>query len=139
MKLSVVSHRGEHIYTGSSGNKDKIMENHPDDSIQSLADRAKDYVETRIDLLKLQAANKSSDMISSIAASAVTIVIIVFFFIMLNVGIGLLLGELLGKSYYGFFVLAAIYLIIGLLFKSSGDKWVKEPVSSMLIKKLFKK
>ncbi len=114
------------------------MDTRPDDSVQSLIDRAKDYVETRIDLLKLQAANKSSDVISSIASAVVTGVMFIFFFLLLNIGLALLLGQLLGNTYYGFFIMAAIYLIIGLLFKSSGDKWVKQPVSSMLIKKLFK-
>ena len=114
------------------------MDNQPDDSIQSLVDRTKDYMETRVELLKLQAINKSADIISSVTSGLVTVVIMIFFFLMLNIGIGLLLGELLGKSYYGFFVLAAIYLITGLLFKSSGDKWVKEPVSNLLIKKFFK-
>lgn len=138
MKQNAVLPRSENIHTGSSGNNNIIMDNQPDDSIQSLVDRTKDYVETRVELLKLQAVNKSADVISSVASGFVTAVIMIFFFLMLNIGIGLLLGELLGKTYYGFFVLAAIYLITGLLFKSFGDKWIKEPVSTMLIKKLFK-
>ena len=113
------------------------MDNQPDDSIQSLVDRAKDYVETRVELLKLQAVNKSADVVSSVATGLVTAIIMIFFFMILNIGLGLLLGELLGKTYYGFFVLAAIYLITGLLFKSFGNKWVKEPVSTMIIKKIF--
>lgn len=115
-----------------------IMENQPDDSIQSLLDRSKDYVETRIELAKLKAIDKSADVISSTASALVMIVALLFFFLFLNMGLGLWLGELLGKSYYGFFILAALYLITGLLFKSMGDKWVKDPVSSLLIKKLFK-
>lgn len=114
------------------------MDNQSDDSIQSLVDRAKDYVETRVDLLKLQAVNKSADVVSSVASGLVTAIIMIFFFMILNIGLGLLLGELLGKAYYGFFVLAAIYLITGLLFKSFGNKWIKEPVSTMIIKKIFK-
>lgn len=138
MKQSGVLPRSENIYSGSPGNKDIIMDNKPDDSIQSLVDRTRDYVETRVSLLKLQAVNKSADVISSATSGLVTVFFMIIFFLMLNIGIGLLLGELLGKTYYGFFVLAAIYLITGLLFKSSGDKWIKGPVSTMIIKKLFK-
>lgn len=114
------------------------MENQPKDHIESLIDRTKDYVETRVELFKLQAINKSSEVISSIVSRLAVAVTMVFFFIILNIGLGLLLGELLGKSYYGFFVLAAIYLITGLLFKSNGDKWFKEPIANRIIKKLFK-
>ncbi len=114
------------------------MDNQPDDSIQSLVDRTKDYIETRLELFKLQAINKSADFISSVVNRIVTVFVMTFFFVFLNIGIGLLLGEWLGKSYYGFFVLAALYLITGLLFKANGSKWIKIPVSDMIIKKLFK-
>jgi len=137
MKQSAVLPNREH-YTGSSGNKNIVTDNQPDDSIHSLVDRAKDYVETRVELLKLQAVDKSADVVSSVASGLVTAIIMIIFFIILNIGIGLLLGELLGKTYYGFFALAAIYLITGLLFRSFGNKWVKEPVSNMIIKKIFK-
>lgn len=134
MKPSAVSHKDP---LESPGNKYMIMDNQTDDSIQSLLDRSKDYIETRLELIKLKAIDKSADVISSTASALVMIVSLLFFFIFLNIGLGLLIGELMGKSYYGFFILAAIYLITGLLFKSMGDKWVKVPVSSMLIKKLF--
>lgn len=135
MKQSVVLHKD---HSERPGNKNMIMDNQPDDSIQSLLDRSKDYVETRLELFKLKAIDKSADVISSTASALVMMMALLFFFIFLNIGLGLLIGELIGKSYYGFFILAAIYLITGLLFKSMGDKWVKKPVSSMLIKKLFK-
>jgi hypothetical protein len=135
MKQSVVSHKD---HSERPGNKNMIMDNQPDDSIQSLVDRSKDYVETRLELLKLKAIDKSADVISSTASALVTMLVLLFFFLFLNIGLGLWIGELLGKSYYGFFILAAIYLITGLLFKSMGDKWVKVPVSTSLIKKLFK-
>lgn len=114
------------------------MDSKPDDSIQSLLDRAKDYADTRIELMKLKAIDKSADVVSSAASGLVTAVVFIFFFITLNLGLGFLLGELLGKVYYGFFVLAAIYFITGLLFKAYGKKWIKDPVSDKLIKKLFK-
>lgn len=135
MKQSALSHK---VHLERPGNKNMIMDNQPDDSIQSLLDRSKDYVETRLELFKLKAIDKSADVVSSSASALVMIISLLFFFMFLNIGLGLLIGELLGKSYYGFFILAAIYLITGLLFKSMGDKWVKVPVSSMLIKKLFK-
>lgn len=135
---SAASHNSGHATTGSSGNKHVIMDNTADDNIQSLLDRTKDYVETRIELAKLKAVDKSADVISSVASGLVTMVVMIFFFIFLNIGLGLLIGDLLGEAYYGFFILAAIYLITGLLFKSKGEKWVKDPVSVMLIKKLFK-
>jgi len=121
----------------SSGNKTTIMENEPVNNIESLFERAGDYLETRLDLWKLKATQKSSDIISSVASGFILAIIAAIFIMILNIGIALLLGELLGKSYYGFFVLAAFYLIAGLIFKASKNKWVKDPVTNAIIKKVY--
>jgi hypothetical protein len=57
---------------------------------------------------------------------------------MLNIGLGLYLGSMLGKSYYGFFVLTGFYLIIGTLFYLFRNKWIREPISNVIIKKIAK-
>ncbi|MEP7165608.1 MAG: hypothetical protein ABI741_12985 [Ferruginibacter sp.] len=114
------------------------MENQATDHIESLFERAADYVETRIDLYKLKAVDKSSDIISSIVSKVIVVVVFFLFIIIVNIGIALLLGELLGKSYYGFFVLAGFYLITGLIFNSNRKKWFKEPMTDKLIKSFFK-
>ena len=134
---NAVSHKVQNEL-GRPGNKNLIMDTRTDDSFQTLFDKSKDYVETRIELIKLKAIDKSADVASSTASVAVMGIAFLFFFIIFNIGLALLLGEWLGKSYYGFFIVAAIYLITGLLFKSFGDKWIKAPVSTMIIQKLFK-
>jgi hypothetical protein len=139
MKHNGISHNSSiEILEKSSGDKILIMENQATDSIESLFEKAGDYVETRIDLFKLKAVDKSADIISSIASRLVVLFVIAIFIIILNIGIGLLLGELLGKTYYGFFVLAGFYLITGLIFHSMRRKWFKDPIVDTMIKKFFK-
>ncbi len=81
--------------------------------VESLIDRVKSYVETRIDLLKLKAIDKSSSVFSLIITMLVVILIGFIFLTLLNIGIALLLGELMGKTYYGFLAVALFYVIIG--------------------------
>ena len=114
------------------------MENKTTDNIESLFEKAGDYLETRVDLYKLKAVDKSSDIISSLVSRVIVLLVFLLFIIIINIGIGLLLGELLGKSYYGFFVLAAIYLITGLVFYYNRSKWFKAPVANNLIRKFLK-
>jgi len=123
--------------TVSSGDKTSVMEEQQPGNIQLLIDRAGDYLETRLELLKLKATQKSSDVVSSIVSTVILVSIMIMFFLIINIGIALLLGELLGKSYYGFFVLAGFYLIAGLIFNAFKGKWVKEPVTNSLIKKVY--
>jgi hypothetical protein len=53
------------------------------------------------------------------------------------VGIALLLGDWLGKLYYGFFIVAAFYLIAGLVLYSLREKWLKSPIANSMIKNLM--
>ena len=113
------------------------MQHEPIHNLESLFERASDYVETRLDLAKLKATQKSSDIISTLASRLVLIFIVATFLMLLNIGIALLLGEWMGKSYYGFFALACFYIIAGLIFKAFKNKWVKEPVANSIIKKMY--
>lgn len=119
-----------------SGDKTSIMENQPN-NFESLFEKAGDYLETRMELWKLKATQKSSDVISTVAASLISICILMLFIILLNIGLALVLGEWLGKPYYGFLILAGFYLIAGLIFSAFKNKWVKEPVSNSIIKKIY--
>jgi len=114
------------------------MENKVSDNIESLFERAGEYLETRIDLYQLKAVDKSSDVISSLVSKLIVLMVFALFIIIVNIGIALLLGELLGKSYYGFFVLAGLYLITGLIFNANRRKWFKEPFADKLIRKFLK-
>lgn len=119
-----------------SGDKIAEMEQEPN-KFELLFDKAGDYLETRLELWKLKATHKSSDIVSGVVSSLILICIMLLFVIILNIGIALLLGEWLGKPYYGFFILAGFYLIAGLIFSAFKNKWVKDPVTHAIIKKIY--
>jgi len=108
------------------------------ENIETLFDTLKQYGQTHIDLFRLKAADKFSEIVSSAIAAIIVFVVLFIFFALLSIGIALLLGELLGKSYYGFFALGGFYLIIGLIFYSMRNKLLKAPLVNIMIKKLFK-
>lgn len=119
-----------------SGDKSLAMENQSS-PVESLIDRVKSYVETRIDLLRLKAIDKSSSLLSMLISLFIVILFAFLAFILLNVGIALLLGDLLGKSYYGFFIVGGFYIITGLVIFKFHDKWIKTPIANSMIKKLM--
>lgn len=106
-------------------------------TVEALIERAKIYAETRIDLLKLKAVDKSSSVLALIISLIAVGLIGFICFIFLNIGFALLLGELLGKSYYGFFIIAVLYLIIGFVLYSMRDKVIGSPIANSMIKKLL--
>lgn len=105
--------------------------------VESLVDRVKSYVETRIDLLRLKAIDKSSSFLSLLLSMIIVILIGFIFIMLLSIGVALLIGHLLGNAYYGFFIVAGFYLLAAILIFSFRNKWLKEPIANSMIKNLM--
>lgn len=114
------------------------MDNSIHDHLESLFIKTREYAETNIELNKLKAVDKSSDILSTIISKMIVLLVFIIFIVIVNIGIALLLGEYLGRSFYGFFVLAGFYLIAGFIFISMRKKWFKEPITNMIIQKFLK-
>jgi putative superfamily III holin-X len=114
------------------------MQDNPLSAIEILWERTSDYLETKIQLIKLNAIDKASHIISAILSQLIILVIAAFVMFLLNIGVALWIGSLLGKLYYGFFILSAFYLLIGILIFIFKKKWIKKPINNFLIKELLK-
>lgn len=112
------------------------MENQPN-AIGSLFENAGAYLETRIDLLKLKAVSKSSDIMSSIVSRLVILVFLFFGIFILNIGLSMWLGSLLGQVFYGFFAVGGFYILLAILAIVFKGKWIKAPVNDILVKKML--
>jgi hypothetical protein len=110
----------------------------PIDLVETLFERAEDYSKTTVELFKLKAINKSSDVISSLVSRFAILLVITLFVLIISVGIALYLGEVLGKSYYGFFIIGTFYALIAILLHVFRYQWIKYPVSNSIIKQLLK-
>ena len=105
---------------------------------ESLLEKATDYGKTSYELVKLKAVDKTSDVVSSFIPHSVVFIMIASFILFLNLGIALWLGDLLGKLFYGFFVVAAFYVIIGIVIHFFMHKWLKRLLSDYFIKHVLK-
>lgn len=106
--------------------------------LELLLEKAEDYGNTTIELMKLKAINKSADIISSLALKLVFFAIVALFIVVANVGVALWIGDLLGKPYYGFFIVAACYGLAAVLLRSYLLNWVKVPISNFIIAQMLK-
>jgi hypothetical protein len=64
--------------------------------IGQMVEHAQAYTQTSIELLKLKSAAAISTVLSEV------------------IGVAQWLGELLGRSYYGYFIAAGVYLLLGI-------------------------
>jgi len=108
-------------------------------NIELLYEKAKDYVEINIELVKLYAIDKIAGVASSILSRLVITMGVAMVILFLSIGLSLYLGELLGKDYFGFLVVSGFYLIVTIFISFYRDKIIKAPVANLFIEKLLKK
>jgi len=107
-------------------------------SLESLLISATEYSKTTIELVKLKALDKTSDVVSSVVSHYVVLIILSSFMLFLNLGIAFWLGEILGKIFYGFLIIAGFYLITGVIIYFLMYKWLKKLVCNYVIKQMLK-
>lgn len=105
----------------------------PTSLIESLFERVEAYSKTSYELSKLKWIETTTVVVTSLISRLSVILIISVFALVLNIGIALLLGEILGKAYYGFFIVAAFYLVAGIVLHVFLHRWIKKPVSDLII------
>ncbi len=113
------------------------MENNKE-LIEALSERTIEYVKTSIELAKLKTLDKAADVISSFVPRFIVFVFLFSVVFFINLGIAFWLGEVLGKTYYGFYVVAAFYGFMGVMLQVFLHKWVKSIISNLFIKHILK-
>jgi uncharacterized membrane protein len=105
--------------------------------IETLLERTADYGKTSIDLVKLKALDKTSDVISTLIPHTVVAIIFASSMLFFNLGLAIWLGGILGELFYGFLVLAVFYGIIAIFIFFFLYQWLKKLISNYIIKKVL--
>jgi hypothetical protein len=106
--------------------------------LESLLEKASEFGKTSIELVKLKALDKTTDVVSSLVPHSIAVILISTFVLFINLGLALWLGDILGKSFYGFFVVAAFYILAGLVLHLFMHKRIKKLVGNYFIKHMLK-
>jgi membrane-associated HD superfamily phosphohydrolase len=106
----------------------------PGTSIDSLFERLEVYGKTTFEYSKLKLLETVVIVVNMLLPRLSVVLVLSMFVLVLNIGIALFLGELLGKSYYGFFIVAGFYLLAGLILHLFLHKWIKKPLGDLIIK-----
>lgn len=110
----------------------------PASQVESLIERVEAYAKTTYELSRYKLLETIITVSTSLLSRLGVILVISLFVIVLNIGIALFLGELLGKIYYGFFIVAAFYLLAGIVLHFFLHRWIRKPVSELIIKQSLK-
>jgi len=104
--------------------------------LEPLLERVEQYGKTSFELLKLKSVDKTADIVSTLISRLFLAIVLSFFALTLNIAIALWLGDLLGKNYYGFLIVASFYGLIGIILFFVHPR-IKVRVNNSIIAQMF--
>ena len=106
--------------------------------VEALVENAKEYVNTRIEILKLTIAERSSAVLATIIAGAIAAFIFALFLVFISITVAILLSIWIDKPYSGFLIVAGFYLIAGVFILKFRERIIRIPIMNSIIRQLFK-
>jgi hypothetical protein len=106
--------------------------------VEDLFEKVEGYIKTNVELIKLRTIEKLSVVIASLASQVVLLVLFSFFFLMVNIGLAMWLGQVMGQVYYGFFLIAGIYALLSIILFMFRDSIIKNPIVNSIISQFLK-
>ena len=104
---------------------------------EPLFEKAEAYGKTSYRLFKLKAIEKLVDILSTCVSSSLTIAMLLMFIVFISIGVSLWLGELLGKVYYGFFIIGGFYAVIACVLHFFIHDKFKKFITNVFIKQIL--
>lgn len=105
--------------------------------IEELVQESKEYLIMTLQLYKLQAVQKGTDLASKAALSVILMLVIAFFMLLSSIGLSIYLGNYLNSYAAGFFIVSLGYLILGGVFLIYRTPFILNPMANYLIKKII--
>lgn len=105
-------------------------------SAENLAKNVREYAETRINYMVLDAQEKIADTAGSIVSGLVIAIMGVFLLFFLSIGAAWYIGEVTGKAFIGFFSIAGFYALAAILLYLMRLSLFNTPIANALIKKI---
>jgi len=104
---------------------------------EELFQKAREYAEIQISLLKLRGVNKVAGSMGSIMSVFVLAGIFGGILLCFTVGLSLLIGKWIGSVSGGFFIIGGVYLLAGIVIYVMREKLIRGKVTDRLIKELL--
>lgn len=106
--------------------------------LSRMFQHAKEYVDVRIELFKLEAVERNARIISSAIAAVIISLAAIFAAMFLSIAAAFWLGTICGAAYLGFLIIGGLYFLIAILVYFNHSKWIKSRIQNIIIHQYFK-
>lgn len=105
----------------------------PAEAVEALFERVEAFGRVTYELSKLKIVEITAQIVTILIAKVSVLLLLSFFTLVFNIGIALMIGEMLGKLHHGFFIVAGFYLLAGLVLHFFLPRWLKRPITELII------
>lgn len=105
--------------------------------IGELTDNIREYINIRIEAVKVRTAEKVSALIANAMAGLVVVLVIFFFVLFAGTALSFVVGAWIGKIWAGFLIVAFIFLLAGIIIWTARGKLIRLPLMNAMIRLLI--
>ncbi|MGP8214439.1 MAG: phage holin family protein [Bacteroidia bacterium] len=102
--------------------------------IEELTDNVKEYINIRVELVKLQATNKVSILIAILEFGLIAFLLVQLILIVAGLALGYYLSSVTGSTFLGFLLVTGLYIIMGIVLVTYRKKLIINPIRNIIIK-----
>ncbi len=102
--------------------------------IEYLVSHVKEYAEERMNLIMLNAQEKTSKAIAGTASVLILIVLGIFALGFMSTALAWFIGQQLEQAFLGFLIVGGVYLLIAILLWVNREKWIGFPIMNAFLK-----
>lgn len=105
----------------------------------SLKDNVQDYVETKLDIIKLKVISKGAPLISNIIVGVALAFLAIFILMFLSFSAAYAISDATNRPFLGFLCVAGFYILLAVLVVALKNKLLTMPIMHSLLDSLYYK
>lgn len=109
---------------------------HETEKLDVLNERFKSYVNTKIQLIKLEAVERSAVLASGLFAWMLILLSALIALVFISIGASMYIGEYLGRYDLGFICIAALYVLLAVILFLGRTKLAETPLRNAILNTL---
>ena len=104
---------------------------------ETLKENVEDYIETKIDVIKLKAIDKTGSAVSGAIVGAAMALLGMFVLVFLSFSAAFAVAEITGRNSLGFLAIAVFYGLVGAVIVVFKEKLITMRIINALMKKYY--
>ncbi len=105
--------------------------------IEPLIEKVEAFGITSLELIKLKSLDKAATIGATFTSRMIALLAISMFVMVASIGLALFIGDQMEKVYYGFFVVAGGYGLLGFVLYFLAHNWIKKSIGNSFISQLL--